>query len=137
MERRERFEELCLLRAWGVELCLTIIGSSQVKSPLPAKMRATTLRHAVVVRELTALWVALSSVAEHMLERSPDETSRVEVMNKLAAKFWRLEELCSRPEGPGKRIYNLLLRPPPGQARWANCLEEAVRRLEMAMAEQR
>jgi hypothetical protein len=28
MERREQFEELSLLRAWGAELCLAIVGLS-------------------------------------------------------------------------------------------------------------
>jgi hypothetical protein len=111
--------------AWGAELCLTIIGSSHVRSPLPAKMWATAVRHARVVGELTMLRAAVSSAKELTLGLSPYETSRVEVMNELATKFQRLEELCSWLEGTDARIYNLLLRPPPGQARWANHLEEA------------
>jgi hypothetical protein len=58
-------------------------------------------------------------------------------MNELATKFWRLEELCSWLEGPGARICSLFLGPPPGQARWADRLEEAIGRLEMALAERR
>jgi hypothetical protein len=38
MERREQFEELSLLWAWGTELCLTIIRPSQMKSPLSVRM---------------------------------------------------------------------------------------------------
>jgi hypothetical protein len=34
------------------------------------------------------------------------------------------------------RICNLLLGQPPGQARWANHLEEAAERLEVVLAEQ-
>jgi hypothetical protein len=34
------------------------------------------------------------------------------------------------------RIYSLLLGQPPGQARWANHIEEAVGRLEVVLAEQ-
>jgi hypothetical protein len=98
-------------------------------------MWAGALRHAGVVGELTALQVAVSSAVELMLGRSPDETSRVEVMNELAAKFWRLEDLCSRLEGPDMRICSLLLMPPPGQARWVDYLEEVAGRLEMTLAE--
>jgi hypothetical protein len=73
------------------ELCLIIIGPSQVGSPLSMRMQAAALRHARVVGELAALWVAVSSVAKLVIGRSPGETS-VECMNKLTAKFWRLKE---------------------------------------------
>jgi hypothetical protein len=55
------------------------------------RMQAAALRHARVVGELAALWVAVSSVAKLVIGRSPGETS-VECMNKLTAKFWRLKE---------------------------------------------
>jgi hypothetical protein len=45
-----------------------------------------------------------------------------EVMNELVAKFQRWEELCSRLDGPGARICDMLLGPPPSQARWADRL---------------
>jgi hypothetical protein len=38
MERREQFQELPLLWAWGVELCIAIVGPSQVRSHLQARM---------------------------------------------------------------------------------------------------
>jgi hypothetical protein len=72
MERREQFKKLSLLWAWGTELCLTIISSSQVKSPLPVKMWDAALCHTVVVGELTTLRTAVSSAAELMLGCSPD-----------------------------------------------------------------
>jgi hypothetical protein len=53
------------------------------------------------------------------------ETSWVEVTNELVAKFWRWEELFSRLQGPGVRICELLVGPPPSQARWADRLAEA------------
>jgi hypothetical protein len=87
MERREQFEELSLLWAWGTELCLTIIRSSQMKSPLSVRMHVAALCHAGVVGELTALWAAVSSTVELVLGCLTDETSQVEVMNKLTAKF--------------------------------------------------
>jgi hypothetical protein len=56
-------------------------------------------------------------------------------MNELTAKFLRLEELCSLLEGSGVRIRGLLLRPPAGQARWADRLDVAAGRLEVDLAE--
>jgi hypothetical protein len=100
-------------------------------------MRATALRHTGVVEEFTMLQATVSTTAELVLGRSLDETSRVEIMNELIAKFQKLEELCSRLEGHGKRICRLLLGPPPSHACWADCLEEAAGRLKAAMAEQR
>jgi hypothetical protein len=66
---------------------LSIIGMSQVMSPLPTRMRSAALHHAGVDGELTMLEAAVSSTAELVLGRSPCETSRVEVMNELTAKF--------------------------------------------------
>jgi hypothetical protein len=108
-EHREQFEELSLLWSWGVELCLSIIDPSQVMSPLPARMRAAALHYTRVVRELTTLWAAVSPAADLVLGCSPGETSRVEVMNELTAKFQEQEELCSRLKGRGARICSLLL----------------------------
>jgi hypothetical protein len=87
MEHWEQFEDLSLLWAWGVELCLTIIGPSQVNCPLLVRMRATALRHAGVVGELTSLQEAIYSTVELVLGHPPYETSQVEVMNELAANF--------------------------------------------------
>jgi hypothetical protein len=69
MEHREQFGELSLLRAWGAELCLTILGPS------------------ALVKELIALQAAVSSTVELVLGRPPGEASRLEVMNELTAKF--------------------------------------------------
>jgi hypothetical protein len=51
-------------------------------------------------------------------------------MNELVAQFWWLEEPCSWLKRPSARICDLLLGPPPNQARWADRLDEAVGRLE-------
>jgi hypothetical protein len=61
-------------------------------------MRVAALRHTEVVGELAMLWVVVSSATVLVLGRLLDETFRVEVMDELVAKFWRLEELCSRLE---------------------------------------
>jgi hypothetical protein len=68
-----------------------------------------------MARELAALRATVSSVVELLLGRSHNETTRVEVTNKLVAKFWRWEELCSRLEGSGVRICDLLLGTLPSQ----------------------
>jgi hypothetical protein len=50
-------------------------------------MQAAPLRQTKMVRELTAREAAVSSTSELVLGCSPNETSRVEVMNELVAKF--------------------------------------------------
>jgi hypothetical protein len=72
-EHREQFREISFLRAWGAELCLTIVGLSAVKSPLMAWMRVTALHRARVVEELTVLRAAVSSATELVLGCSPGE----------------------------------------------------------------
>jgi hypothetical protein len=74
MEHREEFEELSLLRAWGVELCLAIVGPSQVRSHLSGSMQVPALHHTEMARELTTLQVVVSSIAELVLGHSPNET---------------------------------------------------------------
>jgi hypothetical protein len=135
MELQEQFKKLSFLWAWGAELCLTIVGPSQVRSPLSVRMWVAALLHAGVVGELTVLRAIVSTVVELVLGHSPDETSRMEVMNEPTAKFWWLEELCSRLDGLGVRIHGLLLEPPPDQAQWADHLDKAAEQLEAELAE--
>jgi hypothetical protein len=130
MEHQEQFEELSLLWAWGAELCLAIVGPSQVRSNLTARMWAAALHHTEMAGELTMLRTVVSSAVELVLGRSPNETSQVEVTNELVAKFQRQEELCSQLQGPGVRIYDLLLGLTPSQDQWADRLAEAAGRLE-------
>jgi hypothetical protein len=100
-------------------------------------MRVAALRHTEVVGELAMLWVVVSSATVLVLGRLLDETFWVEVMDELVAKFWRLEELCSRLEWPSVRICDLLLGPPLGQARWADRLGKVVRRLGVELVARR
>jgi hypothetical protein len=58
-------------------------------------------------------------------------------MNELVAKFQRLEELCSRLEGYGVRICDMLLGSLASQARWADCLDEAAEQLEVELTARR
>jgi hypothetical protein len=55
----------------------------------------------------------VTSAAELVLGRSPDETFQVEITDELVAQFRKLEELCSWLERPSVRICDMLLRPPP------------------------
>jgi hypothetical protein len=77
-----------------------------------------------MVREPTVLWATVPSTVESVLGHSPNETFRMEVVGELVAKFWRLEERCSRLEWPGARICDLLLGPPHGILYFSKILEE-------------
>jgi hypothetical protein len=85
-----------------------------VRNHLPGRMRAATLHHTEMVRELTALEAAVSPTSESVLGRSHDETFPVEVVDELVAEFQKLEELCSRLEWPSASFCDLLLGPPFG-----------------------
>jgi hypothetical protein len=50
-------------------------------------MRAATLHHVEMARELAALRAVVSSTMESMLGRSPDETIWVEVVGELVVEF--------------------------------------------------
>jgi hypothetical protein len=128
-ERREQFEELTLLQTWGSELCLAIIGQPWVRNHLLEGMWATALRNTEMGGDLAVLRAVVSSTVESVLGRSSDETFRVEVMGELAVEFWKQEEQRSWLERPSARICDLLLGPPPGQARLADHLDEVVGQL--------
>jgi hypothetical protein len=98
---------------------------------------AAVLHHTKMVGGLATLRAAVSSATGSVLGRSPAETSRVEVMEELVAKFWRLEEMCSWLEQPNARICDLLLGPPLNQARCADYLDEAVGQLQEELVARR
>jgi hypothetical protein len=109
-------------------------GPPRVRNHLSEGMRITALHHTKMVAELAALWTAVSSVVELVLERSPDESFWVEVVHELVAEFWRLEERHSWLEGSDTRICDLLLGPPLVRARLADCLDEAAEYLGAELA---
>jgi hypothetical protein len=78
-------------------------------------MRSAAHCHTKMAGELATLLAAVSSAMELVLGCLSDETFRVEVMDKLIAELWRLEEPCLRLEQPGPRIYDLLLGTPLDQ----------------------
>jgi hypothetical protein len=133
MERQEHFEELSLLRARGAELCLAIIDPSRVRNHLLEMMQATAICHIEMAEELAALQTAVTSATELMLGRSPDENFWVEIVDELIAQSHKLEELCLWLEWPDTKICDLLLGSPHDQARWADRLDEAARRLEVEL----
>jgi hypothetical protein len=81
-------------------------------------MRDTALRHIEMAVALIMLQVAVTSVVESVLGCLSDEAFQVEVVGKLLAKIWRIEELCSLLEWPSTRIHDLLLGRPLGRDRW-------------------
>jgi hypothetical protein len=83
-------------------------------------MQIAALRHTKMAEELAPLWAVVSSTMESVLVHSPNETFWVEVVDELVAKFRKIEERQSHLERPGTRVCDLLLGPPPGQARLAN-----------------
>jgi hypothetical protein len=79
-------------------------------------MQLVTLHHNDKVRELAKFWVAVSSAAELVLWRPPNNIARAEVVGELMAKLHMAEGHRSKLERPAAKICNLLLRPPPGRA---------------------
>jgi hypothetical protein len=96
-------------------------------------MRLAALRHTEVAGELAAFWAAVSSAAVSVLGRSPGNTSRVEVVGELVTEFQKVEGRRSKLEWPTARIYDLLLRPPPGRAWLAGRLDEATGQLRVEL----
>jgi hypothetical protein len=86
-ERRARFEELTLLQTRGSKLCHAIIGPPRLRHHLSKGMQLAALRHTEMVGELTTFLVVVSSATESVLGSSPSDTSHVEVVGELAAKF--------------------------------------------------
>jgi hypothetical protein len=117
-------------------LCPTIVGPPRVRNHLSEGMQAAVVHHTEMAGELATLQVIVSSIVESELGRSPDENFWVEVVGELVAKFLRLEELCSWLEWPGVRIWDLVLGPPFGRARWADRLDEAAGWPEAELAAQ-
>jgi hypothetical protein len=113
----EMLGESSLQQACDCELCLAIVGLPRVRNHLSQRMRDTALRHIEMAVALIMLQVAVTSVVESVLGCLSDEAFQVEVVGKLLAKIWRIEELCSLLEWPSTRIHDLLLGRPLGRDR--------------------
>jgi hypothetical protein len=97
-------------------------------------MRLAALHHTDMAGELTAFQAMVSSAVESVLGRSPSDTSRAEVVGKLATEIQKVEDRCSRLDWPSARICDLLLRPLPSRAQLDNRLDEAARQLRVELA---
>jgi hypothetical protein len=100
-------------------------------------MWATAIHHIDMAGELDVLQKVVTSTVELVLGHSPDEAFGVEIMDELVAQFQKLEEPCSWLEQLDTRICDLLLRPAPDQARWANRLDETTGWLEVELTTRR
>jgi hypothetical protein len=82
------------MQTQGCELCHAIDGPPQSRHHLSEEMWLVALCHTEVARELTAFWVAMSSVMESVLGRWPGDTSRMEVVGDLVTQFQKVEDWC-------------------------------------------
>jgi hypothetical protein len=89
-EHWECFNELTLLQAQGLELCLTIVGPPWAEC-LSEGMRLATLHHNEMVQELAAFWAVLSSATESVLRHSPNDVACAEVAGELVAELHKVE----------------------------------------------
>jgi hypothetical protein len=64
-----------------------------------------------------------------MLERSPTEAFRMDIVDELLTKFREQVERHSHLEKFGTRICDLILRAPSGRVGLVNYLEEVISRL--------
>jgi hypothetical protein len=108
-----------------------------VRNHLSEGIQLAALRHTEMAGELATNWVKVSSAAESVLGRSPDEIFHIEVVGELVAEFQRLEERCLRLERPATRICDLLLGPPHGRARLARRLDVTIGQLRAELAAHR
>jgi hypothetical protein len=65
---------------WGSKLCHAIVDPPRLRHHLSEGMPLAALQHTEMAGELTMFQAAVSSAAESVLGRSPDDTSRVEVV---------------------------------------------------------
>jgi hypothetical protein len=117
----ECFNKLTLLQTWGLELCLTILSPPWAER-LSEGMQLATLHHNEMVRELAAFRVVVSSTAELVLGRSPNNVAWMKVVGELVVEHPRLEECRSKLERPAAKICSLLISPPPSRAWLTNHL---------------
>jgi hypothetical protein len=76
-------------------------------------MRIATLCHTKMARELVALWVAVTTTTESVLQQSPNDTFHMEVVGELSIELQKVEDRLLRLEWPTARICDMLLGPPP------------------------
>jgi hypothetical protein len=92
-------------------------------------MRLAALHHTDRAGELAAFQAAVSSATELVLGRSPNNTTRAEVVGELATGFQKVEGHHLKLERHVAGICDLLLRPPLGRAWLVDHLDETTRLL--------
>jgi hypothetical protein len=125
MEHQVHFEEFTLLQTRVSELCHAIVCPPHAKHQLSEGMWLVALHHTEMVGELATFRATVSSTTESVLECSPGDTARAEVVGELVTEFQKVEGQCSRLERPATWIYDLLLGPPLSRVRMADRLDEA------------
>jgi hypothetical protein len=118
----------------GSELCLDIVSPPRVRNHLSEGIQLMALRHTEMAGEPVALQAVVSSAVESAHGHSPDEIFYVEVVGELVAEFQMMDKWCSWLEWHTVRICDILLGPPPGQARPADHLDEAIDQLRAKLA---
>jgi hypothetical protein len=79
--------ELTLLSLRGSKLCITITGTLLL-APLHEGMRFKVAQHTEVPARLSALWVAVSLVAQSILECLTVDASQAGVVGEMVIMFW-------------------------------------------------
>jgi hypothetical protein len=69
-------------------LCLAIVGPPTVQTHLSEVTQIVIIRFAKMGRQLATLQMPVSSVAQSVLGHSPTEAFRVDIVDKMFAKFW-------------------------------------------------
>jgi hypothetical protein len=101
-EHRECFDELTLLQTRGSELCLIIVSPPRARR-MSEGMRLATLHHNEMVRELVVFRTMVSTAVESVLERSPNNVARAEVVGELVAELHRVKGATQNLSGPPTR----------------------------------
>jgi hypothetical protein len=79
------------LQTQGSELCLAIVNPPRVRSHVSEGMQIAALCCTMMVKELTALWPAVSSTTEFTHGRSPNEAFWMEVVDELVVEVRKPE----------------------------------------------
>jgi hypothetical protein len=75
-------------------------------------MEIASFCHIEMTEQFAVLWAVVSSATWSVLERSPIEAFRVEVVDELLAEFWEQEVQCPHLKKSGMRVCDLILGPP-------------------------
>jgi hypothetical protein len=89
---QEQDQDPTLPQTWGFELCQAIVGPMRVRAHPSKGLWIVVNLHTEKAKQFVVLWAAISSVAASVLERSPTEAFRVNVVDELFAEIQKQEE---------------------------------------------